>query len=103
MESAVRSAINSCAYTVRSCLLSAQDAFRSVQVSEKAVISARESYEDARMRYELQSGSYLDLLTAQTALSDAELAEISSRTSYLLALSQLYEAIGDIHPDLLKE
>ena len=69
-------------------------------MSQRAVISARESYADAKMRYELQSGSYLDLLTAQSALSDAELAEISSRADCLIALSQLYETMGELHPDL---
>ena len=103
LEAAVRSAINESAYAVRSCLLSTQDAFRSVQVARRAVTSARESYEDARMRYELQSGSYLELLTAQSALSEAELSEISSRADYLLALAQLYEAMGELHPDLKEE
>ena len=100
LEAAVRSSINTCAYAVRSSLLSTQDAYRSVKVSQRAVISARESYADAKMRYELQSGSYLDLLTAQSALSDAELAEISSRADCLIALSQLYETMGELHPDL---
>lgn len=100
LEAAVRSSINNCAYAVRSSLLSTQDAYRSVKVSQRAVVSARESYADAKMRYELQSGSYLDLLTAQSALSDAELAEISSRADCLIALSQLYETMGELHPDL---
>ena len=100
LEAAVRSSINNCAYAVRSSLLSTQDAYRSVKVSQRAVISARESCADAKMRYELQSGSYLDLLTAQSALSDAELAEISSRADCLIALSQLYETMGELHPDL---
>ncbi len=100
LEAAVRSAINNCAYAVRSSLLSTQDAYRSVKVSERAVTSARESYADAKMRYELQSGSYLDLLTAQSALSDAELAEISSRADCLIALARLYETMGELHPGL---
>lgn len=100
LEAAVRSSINNCAYAVRSSLLSTQDAYRSVKVSQRGVTSAKESYEDAKMRYELQSGSYLDLLTAQAALSEAELAEISSRADCLIALSQLYETMGELHPDL---
>lgn len=100
LEAAVRSSVNNCAYAVRSSLLSTQDAYRSVKVSQRGVASAKESYEDAKMRYELQSGSYLDLLTAQAALSDAELAEISSRADCLIALSQLYETMGELHPDL---
>lgn len=100
LEAAVRSSVNNCAYAVRSSLLSTQDAYRSVKVSQRGVTSAKESYEDAKMRYELQSGSYLDLLTAQAALSEAELAEISSRADCLIALSQLYETMGELHPDL---
>lgn len=100
LEAAVRSSINNCAYAVRSSLLSTQDAYRAVQVARRAVASARESYADAKMRYELQSGSYLDLLTAQSALSEAELAEISSRADCLIALAKLYETMGELHPDL---
>lgn len=103
LEAAVRSSINNCAYTVRSNLLSAQDAYRSVQVSSHAVARAKESYEDARMRYELQSGSWLDLLTAQEALSNAELSEISSRANCLLALSRLYETMGELRADLTRQ
>ena len=87
LEAAVRSAVNTCAYSVRSGLLSTQDAYRAVKVSQRAVVSARESYADAKMRYELQSGSYLDLLTAQSALSEAELAEISSRADCAMAVT----------------
>lgn len=100
LEAAVRSSVNNCAYAVRSSLLSTQDAYRAVKVSQRAVASARESYADAKMRYELQSGSYLDLLTAQSALSDAELAEISTRADCLIALARLYETMGELHPDL---
>ncbi len=100
LESAVRSSVNNCAYAVRSGLLSTQDAYRAVKVSQRAVASARESYADAKMRYELQSGSYLDLLIAQSALSDAELAEISNRADCLIALAHLYETMGELRPDL---
>ena len=34
------------------------------------------------------------------ALSEAELAEMSSRADCLIALSQLYETMGELHPDL---
>lgn len=100
LEAAVRSSVNNCAYDVRSGLLSTQDAYRAVKVSQRAVVSAKESYADAKMRYELQSGSYLDLLTAQSALSDAELAEISSRADCLISLARLYETMGELHPSL---
>ncbi len=100
MEAAVRDAVNNSAYTVRACLLNAQDAYRTVKVAQKAVASARESYNDAKMRYELQSGTYLELLTAQSSLSDAELSEISARADCLEAIAKLYEVMGEIHPGL---
>ena len=100
LEAAVRDAVNNSAYDVRACLLSAQDAYRMVKVAQKAVASARESYNDAKMRYELQSGTYLELLTAQSSLSDAELSEISARADCLGAIARLYEAMGEIHPGL---
>ena len=71
-----------------------------IAVAERSVVSARESYDDARMRYDLQLGTNLDLLTAQSDLASAELALISARSDYLTALSRLYVAMGEIRPDL---
>ena len=62
--------------------------------------AARESYADAKMRYELQSGTFLEMLTAQSALSEAELTEISARAECLLSLARLYDAMGELHPGL---
>ena len=69
-------------------------------MAERSVASAQESYNDAKMRYELQLGTNLDLLTAQSDLATAELSLISAKTDYLTALSRLYVALGEIHPGL---
>lgn len=100
LEAQMQAAFNSSAYEVKSCLLNAQDARRMIAVAERSVVSARESYDDARMRYDLQLGTNLDLLTAQSDLASAELALISARSDYLTALSRLYVAMGEIRPDL---
>lgn len=77
-----------------------QDTLRMIEVARRAVASAQESYADARMRYELQLGTNLDLLTAQSDLAEAELSLISAQTDYLTALSSLYVAMGEINPGL---
>lgn len=100
LNAQMQSAFNDSAYEVKSYLLNAQDAKRMIAVAERSVASARESYNDAKMRYELQLGTNLDLLTAQSDLAEAELSLISAQTDYLTALSRLYVAIGEIHPDL---
>ncbi|MCH5277586.1 MAG: TolC family protein [Desulfovibrionaceae bacterium] len=100
LEAQARSAFNESAFEVKSYLLNVQDAKRMIAVAERSVVSARESYDDARMRYELQLGTNLDLLTAQSDLASAELSLISAKTDYLTALSRLYAAIGEIHPGL---
>lgn len=100
LEAQLQSAFNDSAYEVKSSLLNTQDAKRMIEVAERSVVSALESYNDAKMRYELQLGTNLDLLTAQSDLATAELSLISAKTDYLTALSRLYVAIGEIHPDL---
>lgn len=100
LEAQLQAAFNDSAYEVKSYLLNAQDAKRMIAVAERSVASAQESYNDAKMRYELQLGTNLDLLTAQSDLATAELSLISAKTDYLTALSRLYVAIGEIHPGL---
>lgn len=100
VEAEMASLVNNVAYEVKSLLLMTQDAGRRVVVAEKSVISAQEAYNDAKMRYELQLGTNLDLLTAQSALSTEEAALISAKTDYMTALAQLYVAMGEMRPDL---
>lgn len=100
LEAQLRSCFNDSAYEIKSCLSSVQDTLRMIDVARRSVASAKESYNDAKMRYELQLGTNLDLLTAQSDLAEAELSLISAQTDYLTALSALYVAMGEINPSL---
>ena len=92
--------LNNSALEVQSYLLGVQDARRMIAVASHSVSSAEESYKNALMRYELDLGTHLDLLTAQSGLASAELAFISAQTDYLAALANLYIAMGELHPSL---
>jgi outer membrane protein len=100
MEAQKQAAESMAAFEIKASLLGAQDAKRMIPVAERAVDSAQESYSNAKMRYELQLGTNLDLLTAQSNLAGAELTLISAKAEYLTALSKLYVAMGDMRPDL---
>lgn len=100
LKAQVELAYNTAALNIKVCLLSLQDAARTVDVSARALDSARQSYYDAKTRYEYQLGTNLEMLTAQSDLADAELAFISAKANYLIALSNTYAALGEINPGL---
>ena len=100
LEAQVELAFNTAALNVKTSLLKLQDAGRTVEVSIRSLDSARQSYSDAKMRYEYQLGTNLEMLTAQSDFAEAELAYISSKAGYLLALSNMYTSLGEIHPSL---
>lgn len=88
------------ALEVKSRLLGIQDAKRLADVAAVAYDRASLAYENAKMLYELQVGTSLDLLTAQSNLTDAETGVINSHVQYLTALSRLYIAMGEVNPSL---
>ena len=100
MQAQVEQAYNNAAFEVKSNLLNLQDARRTCEVTEHQLASARQAYSDAKLRYELQLGTNLEMLTAQSNYAAAELNVISARCGYLVALSNLYTSMGEIHPDL---
>ncbi len=100
LKAQVELAYNNAALNVKVSLLKLQDAARTVDVSTRALDSARQSYDDAKTRYEYQIGTNLEMLTAQSDLADAELAYISSKANYLISLSNLYAALGEINASL---
>jgi len=100
LEAQVELAFNTAALNVKTSLLMLQNAARMIEVSIRSLDSARQSYSDAKMRYEYQLGTNLEMLTAQSDLADAELNYISSKAGYLVALSNMYASIGEIHPSL---
>ncbi len=103
LQAQVELAYNNAALNVKVCILKLQDAFRTVEVSTRALESARKSYDDAKTRYEYQLGTNLEMLTAQSDLAEAELLYISSKANYLVALSNMYAAVGEINPSLTKK
>ncbi len=100
LQAQVELAFNTAALNVKTSLLKLQDAGRTVDVAIRSLDSARQSYSDAKIRYEYQLGTNLEMLTAQSDLAEAELAYISSKAGYLMALSTIYVALGEIHPAL---
>ncbi len=88
------------ALEVKSRLLASQDAKRLAGVAAVAFDRASLAYENAKLLYELQVGTSLDLLTAQSNLADAETSLINSHVQYLVAISRLYIAMGELHPAL---
>lgn len=89
-------------YEIKSRLLAVREAEKRIAVAEKGVEQARESYEAALARYQEQVGTNFDVLNASSNLTRAEASLISSRADYLTALAQIYAAMGEYHPDLLK-
>jgi outer membrane protein len=71
-----------------------QTATQRVTTSTELLASATQSEEVARGRYAEGVGSILDLLTAQTALSDARAQAVQSRWTWYSALAQLSRDAG---------
>ncbi|HXP63283.1 MAG TPA: TolC family protein [Dongiaceae bacterium] len=77
--------------TARSNFIEAQDVLES---QKKVVEEAEEALRLARSRYEAGTGTQLDVLSAQTALTDARTTEIQALHDYSVARSRLERAIG---------
>lgn len=89
-------------YEIKSRLLALREAEKRIAVAEKGITQARESFDAALARYQEQVGTNFDVLNASSNLTRAQASLTSSRADYLTALSQLYYAMGEFHPDLLK-
>lgn len=71
-------------------------ALESVQYSEEYLKFAQEAYDAALLGYRNGTSSILDLLTAQTTLSDARSQRIQARTQFLTALVGVAYALGTL-------
>lgn len=89
-------------YEIKSRFLALREAEKRIGVAEKGVTQAKEAYDAALARYQEQVGTNFDVLDASSNLTRAQASLTSSRADYLTALSQLYYAMGEFHPDLLK-
>ncbi|MEG2172038.1 MAG: TolC family protein [Desulfovibrionaceae bacterium] len=88
-------------YDVKSKLLAVHEAEKRINVAQKGLEQATEAYNVALARYQAQVGTNFDVLDASSKLTAAEAALTGARADYLTALSRLYVAMGEMHPDLM--
>lgn len=88
-------------YDVKSKLLAVHEAEKRIAVAQKGLEQATEAYNVALARYQAQVGTNFDVLDASSKLTAAEAALTGARVDYLTALSRLYVAMGEMHPDLM--
>ena len=86
---------------VKQNFLSLREANKRIDVARQNVAHAREAYEAALAQYREQVGTNFDVLDASSNLLSAEVALTAARGDYLTALSRLYRAMGEFHPELL--
>ena len=79
---------------VRQAHSSLTEAHELLVASEKVVEQAQESLRLARARLEAGSATQLDVLTAQSALTEARSNHASAQHDYAVAVAQLRRAMG---------
>lgn len=90
-------------YDVKSKLLAVHEADKRIAVAHKGVEQATEAYKVALARYQEHVGTNFDVLDASSKLTTAQAALTGAKADYLTALSQIYVAMGEFHPDLTRE
>jgi outer membrane protein, multidrug efflux system len=91
---AYQKAIATAFHDVSNALIAAEKQRRTREEQQKLVAAASEATELARIRYQGGRASYLEVLTNDTALFDAQLNLITSQQNEALTLVQLYAALG---------
>jgi multidrug efflux system outer membrane protein len=79
---------------VEDALISVQKTKEQQEAQEQQVQALESSLHLAELRYQGGRASYLDLLTAQRTLFDAELALAKTRRNQLVSVVKLYKALG---------
>lgn len=79
---------------VEDALIATQKSREQRTAQEIQVTALRSAFELADLRYKGGRASYLDVLTAQRSLFDAELALARTRRTQLVSVVQLYKALG---------
>jgi len=85
---------NAVALEVRQAFLKMDEAEKNVAVSQKAVVSAQESYRTTKERYREGVGTNTDVLEAETALASAEANRYQALFDYDVAVARLDKAMG---------
>ena len=81
-------------YDIKSKYLAVQEARKRIAVAQNSVALAR---------YHEHVGTNFDVLDASANLTSAQSSLTGAKADYLTALSQIYVAMGEYHPDLLRE
>lgn len=89
-------------YDIKSKLLAVQEAAKRISVAEKGVEQSTEAYNVALARYREQVGTNFDVLDASSKLTTAQATLTGAKADYLTALAQIYAAMGEFHPDLMR-
>ena len=79
---------------VEDALIATQKSREQGKSQEAQVAALRSAFDLADLRYRGGRASYLDVLTAQRSLFDAELALARTRRTQLVSIVQLYKALG---------
>lgn len=90
-------------YDIKSKYLAVQEARKRIAVARNSVAQATEAYNVALARYHEHVGTNFDVLNASANLTSAQSSLTGAKADYLTALSQIYAAMGEYHPDLLRE
>jgi len=81
-------------FQVKSSFLNIINADKQIRVAKVGLDAARENYRMAVARYKAQVGTSLDVLTAQSQLTQAESNLTQAMADYQTALANLYSAVG---------
>lgn len=75
------------------------EAWEVMESQKKVVEQAEEALRLARARADAGTGTQLDVLSAQTALTEARTTDVRARHDYAVALARLERAIGAAEPE----
>jgi outer membrane protein TolC len=79
---------------VRNAVQNLSSALARLRSAEAQRRLAEEVFRLARVRQEAAEGTYVEVIDAETSLTQARNAEVSARYDYLVAYSQLQRAVG---------
>jgi outer membrane protein len=75
------------------------EAWEVLESQKKVVEQAEEALRLARARADAGTGTQLDVLSAQTALTEARTTDVRARRDYAVAVARLERAIGAVSPE----
>jgi outer membrane protein len=91
---------NEISFQVKSSYDTLKESIERIEVTQKALVSAKESFRMAKSRYEAQVGTNTDVLDAQANVTRAEADKTQALADYQQALAALYNAMGVRNIDL---